>query len=305
MSLVSPRLRAKLIEIYLQHRQPEDWPRRNGIMASFIIADYCGKFPDQLNGSFIRKIVDHNGHVNPAYIERITHLADCLFNLSDEPTFGVMIRRLLDRDTRPVFFELSAAEFFKRKGFSITANEEKSPVRGENFDFAVHSDDVNISIEVSAFGKEHFAEGSLKNKLKKKAGQVPKDQPAILFLHIPASWYDLNHLYFFLMKVAFDFFKNSRTYNAILFQTEIMGYAGEGFYWLLHIDPFAHPNPRNEMDSKFIFEPGITLPPNDEKMIKQSPGTRTKYFEDLLANGNIPECRQSFIRWIKQQIGEM
>lgn len=304
MARVSTRLRAKLIEIYQQHRRPEDWARRNGMMASFIIADYSGKFPDQFNDPFIKKRVNQSGPVHPAYIERITHLADCLFRLSDEPTFGVMIRRLVERDVRPVFFELSAAQFFKRKGFSITTNEETGN-RGEDFDFIANSANGDtINVEVSEFHNEIFTEKALKNKLASKRKQVPNDRPAILFLHIPSSWYNLNNLSFFLMKGTFDFFQKSKRYNAVLFQTEMMGDAGQGFYWLVHIDPFAHMNPRHKIDIQFIFKPGIELLQNEDKMIKYSNETRKKYFEDLIARGDV-KGRQSFIRWVMQQVGEV
>jgi hypothetical protein len=187
MAFVSLRLRHKLIELYREYVDPSDRMRRNALMSTFIIADYSGKFPDQFNDPFIKKKVDHNGHVDPAYVERITHLAECLFYMSDEPTFGAAIRRLLERDVRPVFFELSATGFFKRRGFRVTINEETG-VKGKDFDFIAQTPDGTlINVEASEFLSQTFSINALINKLLSKRKQVPTDKPAILFLHVHSS----------------------------------------------------------------------------------------------------------------------
>lgn len=302
MAFVSLRLRHKLIELYREYVDPSDRMRRNALMSTFIIADYSGKFPDQFNDPFIKKKVDHNGHVDPAYVERITHLAECLFYMSDEPTFGAAIRRLLERDVRPVFFELSATGFFKRRGFRVTINEETG-VKGKDFDFIAQTPDGTlINVEASEFLSQTFSINALINKLLSKRKQVPTDKPAILFLHVHSSWYDLNDISFCLMKTTFDFFRRSKRYNAVIFQVEICGNAGEGFFWLIHLEPIMNPSPRHPIDTGFIFESNVDLLPRELKLVQESKETRQHFFEDMILKGGSKDDRPEFVKWIRDQL---
>jgi hypothetical protein len=155
---------------------------------------------------------------------RIIRLSDALFTLTRGKVddFELLRQRFLKRQSpRAPFTEAEIASLLVRNGCGVRIIGE-SGVRGADFDMLATVRGVDVSVEVTEIGTE-LKVSSLVNKLKSKGNQVPKNRPAVIYVHVPAHWMKNRTLAFLIMNQAITrFMRGSRRYNAVIIIWEEM-----------------------------------------------------------------------------------
>ena len=136
-------------------------------------------------------------HPVPQDVRRLTHhhrmvrLGDALATLmvgGNAKGSFVLIERLRSRqDLKSSFLETEIAAMLTKNGGRVDGVKE-SGIKGEDFDLLVTHLNAQVSVEVTAATAAIPSARAITNKLKEKASQVPPDRPAVLYLHVPASW---------------------------------------------------------------------------------------------------------------------
>jgi hypothetical protein len=159
---------------------------------------------------------------------RYAQIAQALFGLRAEPGFPEICRRLASRDLQSAFYEATAAELLRERGFAILAREETGKT-GLDFDFAIAGLGIWANVEATSIKLPRFNETTVRNKLKKKKSQLPADAPAIIMCFLPHAWQegtpDFERR---LGDMAVRFFRTTQRINHLIFITDMMVPMAEG-----------------------------------------------------------------------------
>lgn len=153
------------------------------------------------------------------HIHRICTLADALYKLEDQKGFDALCNRLTrKRAVDPAYADAEVAKLIARRGYDVEIKTETGQ-RGKDFDMVVRKNGApDLNVEVTNSDAKTFRPGTVKNILQSKRSQVPKGEPAGLFVLFPISWFDGQpNLLQELEKVTDDFFRGSSRYNFVCF----------------------------------------------------------------------------------------
>lgn len=174
----------------------------------------------------------HDGVSGIVHCHRVVRLADALFTLfiNKVDGFDVLRRRFHTRPTKPCFIETEIASLLTFNGFKVEIMAE-SGKRGSDFDLAAKKERIELNVEVTGKDELPFTVNTIKNTLKKKRTQTPSDRPAILYMHVPASWMDnLRKAQSQFTEAFTDFFIRSHRLNGIVLVWErVVPFANGGF----------------------------------------------------------------------------
>ena len=159
---------------------------------------------------------DHrNVTMRPVHFTRVSELADFLYIVDGTPGFAHLLERLRTREMEPVFADAEAAANFCRSGFAVTVKREVGR-RGQDFDFSATKDGRLINIEVTTTSVPTFRPNSIRNLLRKKRTQVPRESAAGLYVVIPASWQEgRSNLQTLLVAATRAAFRTSKRFNFV------------------------------------------------------------------------------------------
>jgi hypothetical protein len=125
---------------------------------------------------------------------------------------------------------------------------KESGVRGQDFDLEITLRGLPVNVEVTAIAQRPLNAQTLLNRLRKKCNQVPKDNPAILYIHIPDIWMRNRSLAFLVLDRAIRrFFLKSRRYNMICFIWEEVANEPHGFVPRMSVQPVFNNHARFPM----------------------------------------------------------
>src|ERR1039458_7871184 len=152
------------------------------------------------------------------YNSRVNRLGDAVFTLLKARAKGLdgLKQRFLVRPTKPCFFEAEIASLLAYNGFDVEVTIERG-IRGKDFDLIATRGVHTISVEVTAKDDGPLTVQTVRNTLKKKRTQVPVQQPAVIYMRVPAEWMsDLPAAQAIFTEAFVDFFKKSRRLNAVI-----------------------------------------------------------------------------------------
>jgi hypothetical protein len=121
------------------------------------------------------------------YRRVVSQIADSLFLLRNATGYQILLDRLKTRPLRQTFFEAQAASQLAERGYNIEIFKERG-VRRQDFDFRVKRAGLSINVEVTEAQIPTPDLSKLANKLGRKRGQLPDNDPAILFVIIQDAW---------------------------------------------------------------------------------------------------------------------
>jgi hypothetical protein len=180
---------------------------------------------------------------------RVTRLGDALFTVIRRVRDSELIKqRFLTRnDTRSSFIEAEVASMLAHNNCAVRIVKE-SGVRGQDFDLEITLRGLPVNVEVTAIAQRPLNAQTLLNRLRKKCNQVPKDNPAILYIHIPDIWMRNRSLAFLVLDRAIRrFFLKSRRYNMICFIWEEVANEPHGFVPRMSVQPVFNNHARFPM----------------------------------------------------------
>ena len=92
-----------------------------------------------------------------------------------------------DRPTKPCFIEAQIASLQAANGFRVEIVGE-SGLRGRDFDLVASRDGIVLNIEVTGKDDIPLSAKTVRNTLTSKRTQLPVTGPAIVYMHVPATW---------------------------------------------------------------------------------------------------------------------
>jgi hypothetical protein len=153
------------------------------------------------------------------HIQRVCSLADALYKLEGQKGFDALCNRLTrKRAIDPAYADSEVAKLIARRGYEVEIKTETGQ-RGKDFDMVVRKNGApDLNVEVTNSDAKTFRPGTVKNILQSKRSQVPKGEPAGLFVLFPISWFDGQpNLLRELENVTNAFFGGSSRYNFVCF----------------------------------------------------------------------------------------
>jgi hypothetical protein len=191
------------------------------------------------------------------YQARITSFADTLYALRVIEGFDIFCKRLRDQEAQASFYEGFSARMFLELGYRIKVRPSTG-IKGEDFDFIASKGDLTVNGEVTTLQGDSYSSETVLNALEKKRKQLPKEEPGVIFIVVPESWYEpgWRPVSEALREDAAEFCGKTRRINAIIVvseEHETFGMEARG--WLgFRFDPILHADPRNpvaELDDFF------------------------------------------------------
>lgn len=164
---------------------------RYSIAAAILISEYLGYHPSMPGvPNFLNAEPEMDGRLGYRHTTRLTQIAEVLLLLSESPAaFDETIRRMRGRDLESAFLEAQATMIFIRAGFGIEARPEVGK-KGLDFDFIAADKDMKVNVEVTHFTNPAYREETVRDALKRKASQLPKDEPNVVVCFYPRAWFD-------------------------------------------------------------------------------------------------------------------
>ena len=128
-----------------------------------------------------------------------------MFDLRNCKNFQVLCKRFERRNTRQTFIEATIAHSVFKDSRSVEIIEETG-VRGEDFDFRTICGKQVINIEVTEKSNLQPSVNTIKNTLRKKRDQFPKNEPAILYIVIPNNWAQIDGIKGIIDELPFGYY---------------------------------------------------------------------------------------------------
>lgn len=217
----------------------------------FFNKNFSAKKPDAFLGEFLA-LSDPSSD----YQYRFMTWASYVFSLREADGFDTLIERFKTRQLRQTYFEARAMHLLQKEGFNIRMQPETG-VKGQDFDFVASKHDRHFNVEVTALTAPEFQDATVRNALKQKQKQVPKDAPGLLFCTVPFGWIETagSSLTDRLKLLALNFFRNSRRFNAVIFSMDSTTVVGSRQMRGILSNPVLHENPYFVEDLNFLFNP--------------------------------------------------
>ncbi|MEX0959538.1 MAG: hypothetical protein WDZ63_09650 [Burkholderiales bacterium] len=248
--------------------------------------------------SFMQNGFDERSDSRFVHQHRVIYLADYLFRLRVCPGFDILCERFHRQNTKSSFAEAQIAASFldEELQVNITATTGK---RGEDFDFTVSREGLNISVEVTSRDVAPLSVETVINTLQKKRTQVPTDRPAVLYIVIPTEWTaDGKTAEAIFAESTTAFFRNSARINAVVFVWEPMIIINEGMIVGLAQRPYEHPHPRHCIGNSQFLRP--EHPIGDLEALRYRAAYDTANLENELKVG-MHTTTPSFYLWQKNR----
>jgi hypothetical protein len=124
--------------------------------------------------------------------DRITGLAEMLFNLQDVPGLATRLEDLKSGNLESTFFELEAGMFLRLCGLDFEYRN-RSGTRGSDYELdAVLTQGTRVCCEAKCKLESTLpSERSVADAIRTARAQLPKERAGIVFLKIPEAWHDL------------------------------------------------------------------------------------------------------------------
>lgn len=203
----------------ITHFLGEDWTKEN------VVAIEKGRIVKR--GFFALDVSDTStSESRERGAHRAYHLAELLLNLQIIDGFEDRVADLLTGDSKKMeatFAELQvAAILLQHRLFFRFVPKGIGKVRGESYDFDVFKDG-GVQIRVEAKCKLESTDvraDSILTSLHAARKQVPKDEPAAIFVKIPQSWVEAGKLVRLdLEAIAYDFLRQTTRVISVVFYT--------------------------------------------------------------------------------------
>ena len=187
--------------------------------------------PQAKHDDWMQNRPKHAGMSGIVWGHRVVRLANAFHTLLQAHVkgFDILRERFHKRPTKPCFIETEIASLITVNGFTVEIIGE-SGVRGRDFDLSARRDEITLSIEVTGKEGVRLTAKTIKNTLTGKRTQLPATGPAILYMHVPASWMqNLSEAQGIFNQAFNDFFRRSHRFNAVfLVWEQVVPFSGGG-----------------------------------------------------------------------------
>lgn len=175
------------------------------------------------------------------------YLADALFRMRNISALARIQARLNANSInfRQVFFEARAVAIALEAEFDVDVTNETG-ILGRDFDFTISSEAGSCAVEVTELSTCAYEVSSIRNRLRKKARQLPEIGPGHLIVTIPTSWASDGERFERVFPEAIQqLFGYTQRVNAVTVQF-IQPYPTNngGAVWIEFSREFQHPAPR-------------------------------------------------------------
>jgi hypothetical protein len=207
---------------------PERADYRYALAASLVTAFYLKEPVERSREGqkFFRLEMTPSGYVSPHFFAKSIVVGETLFLLRNCVGFEELCRKLETGDLEAQYFELLTARLFRDAGFEISARVQ-TWIKKEDFDFNATRAGEIVNVEATRIGNAQFSTSTIRNRLKKKRTQLPKNFPSVIFCEHPSEWSaQVPNLAAALGEITVDFFRNTERVNAVVYMVqEYSGYS--------------------------------------------------------------------------------
>jgi hypothetical protein len=277
---------------------------RERLNAEGYISAFCNASYALVAGLVNKEVADRyivGGGKNGALNLQLATFGETLFEMRNSPSLAEFCDRMASRtETRSAFYECFVARMFLDLSFVIMAIGETG-VKGDDFDFTALGQGGCICAEVTCLQSAEFSEATIRNALRSKIEQVPKDQANAIFIVLPNGWFDVENAVERIVREVRRVFNVSRRANLVYFLGEkhdkVTTADGRQLDMLQYqVLPVFHPNPRNPNASVqffHVFGHGGKDMSKDASVLEAT--------EDELFSGKFTD--RPFYQWVNRSVG--
>ena len=161
---------------------------------------------------------------------RIISLANKIIELSNIKGFPSKFKKISKGGLESISAELECASQLHRSGLNISFIEETG-TRGSDFDILIQIDEdstINCEIKAKIEGTS-LSKNTILRSLNKSRKQLPKDNPAVIFLKIPEDWIFDQTIKTTLEETIIEFFRNTTRVISVIIRWDTSNEIQEGF----------------------------------------------------------------------------
>ncbi len=195
---------------------------------------------------------------------RIIQLAEMVLNLQFHPGVEKSIDLIRAGDIEPGFAELEVAKLLFVNDVDFTFIEPQM-IKGADYDLELRMSGLTACADTKCKveGTERSA-SSVENSLRKAKSQLPKEEPGIIFVKIPQTWYEMGdeaELGAMLQRVADNFFKSTQRIVSLKFHTHVIADDGTRVFQTTFVREFDNPSHRFDRNKNWnCYREAPTLP---------------------------------------------
>ena len=228
---------------YLRHIFGEDWVKQ----VTFDMHSNVSR-QNQSGRKFLRaqSAVEEDGL---RHQERCLSIAEHLVNLQNVEGIDDRVAALTEGQIESTYAELQAGGFLAERGLNFRF-VTPSGTRGLDYDAEIQlSDGTKINCEMKCKIEEsHLSKTGILTRLNDARKQLPKGEPAIIFLKIPESWIFQEEIAAAAPDALADFFRQTTRIVAVVVcweevKIELNGSGGLILYWFRVERNMGLPNP--------------------------------------------------------------
>jgi hypothetical protein len=122
---------------------------------------------------------------------RVIDFAELLFNLQEIDGFDYCIEQMRQGNIEGTYAELDFGRMLRASNIEFRF-VVRSGVKGSDYDIEITlSDGLKLCADAKCkIETTEFSEQTVRNSLKRAVDQMPKNQPGIIFLKVPSSWFN-------------------------------------------------------------------------------------------------------------------
>jgi hypothetical protein len=195
-------------------------------------------------------------------ISRISDLAEMLFNLQHVEGFDNRVHQMRTGSIEATFAEFDLARFLYIHDIAFKF-VTPSGMKGEDYDFRVeYSDGRNACVDAKCrIEAAEVRADTIMNSLKDARTQLPRDEPGIIFVKVPQTWFEQAGVRQDISAVVAGFLRNTgRIVSVVVYTTAAMEAAEQKTLLRHRFDEFASGSHRFDMTKRWTLFRDFKVP---------------------------------------------